>query len=80
MQINHAGSATSKDIIGTVPVAPSVVSNPVKNSVPRELTKEEIGGIVGPLLLLPAGSRKPVLTESRFTPSTAISSTSFSPP
>ena len=47
MQINHAGSATSKDIIGTVPVAPSVVSNPVKNSVPRELTKEEIGGIVG---------------------------------
>jgi 2,4-dienoyl-CoA reductase-like NADH-dependent reductase (Old Yellow Enzyme family) len=46
MQINHAGSATSKDIIGTVPVAPSVVSNPVKNSVPRELTKEEIGGIV----------------------------------
>ncbi len=46
MQINHAGSATSIDIIGTVPVAPSVVSNPVKNSVPRELTKEEIGGIV----------------------------------
>jgi 2,4-dienoyl-CoA reductase-like NADH-dependent reductase (Old Yellow Enzyme family) len=46
MQINHAGSATSKDIIGTVPVAPSVVCNPVKNSVPRELTKEEIGGIV----------------------------------
>ncbi len=46
MQINHAGSATSKDIIGTVPVAPSVVSNPVKNTVPRELTKEEFGGIV----------------------------------
>ncbi len=46
MQINHAGSATSKEIIGTLPVAPSVVSNPVKNSVPRELTKEEIGGIV----------------------------------
>jgi 2,4-dienoyl-CoA reductase-like NADH-dependent reductase (Old Yellow Enzyme family) len=47
MQINHAGSATGKDITGTVPVAPSVISNPVKNTVPRELTKEEIGGIVG---------------------------------
>jgi 2,4-dienoyl-CoA reductase-like NADH-dependent reductase (Old Yellow Enzyme family) len=46
MQINHAGSSTSKDIIGAVPVAPSVVSNPVKGSVPRELTKKEIGGIV----------------------------------
>ena len=46
MQINHAGSATSRDIIGTEPVAPSVISNPVKNSVPRELTKEEIGTIV----------------------------------
>jgi 2,4-dienoyl-CoA reductase-like NADH-dependent reductase (Old Yellow Enzyme family) len=46
MQINHAGSATSQEIMGTVPAAPSVVSNPVRNSVPRELTREEIGGIV----------------------------------
>ena len=46
MQINHAGSATSEDTIGKVPVAPSVIRNPVKNTVPRELTREEIGEIV----------------------------------
>ena len=46
MQINHAGSATSKEIIDMAPVAPSVISNPVKNSVPRELAKEEIAEIV----------------------------------
>lgn len=46
MQINHAGSATSEEIIGTTPVGPSAVANPRKGSMPRELTHDEIAGII----------------------------------
>lgn len=47
MQINHAGSAADKEIIGTVPVAPSSVVNPrLKNGTPHELNKKEIADVV----------------------------------
>lgn len=48
MQLNHAGSAAKREIIGTTPVAPSAVSNlrQGKDDMPHELTKEEIEDIV----------------------------------
>ncbi len=46
MQLSHAGSGTSEDIIGTKPFGPSVVPNPRKGYTPRELTETEIHGIV----------------------------------
>lgn len=46
MQINHAGSATVKEITGADPAGPSAVSNPWNRKVPRELTHQEIKGIV----------------------------------
>lgn len=46
MQINHAGSATTKDITGGIPVGPSAVVNPRKGGIPRELTWQEIAQIV----------------------------------
>lgn len=46
MQLNHAGGAASKDIIGSVPVGPSAVAHPRAGNMPRELTKEEIKGVV----------------------------------
>ncbi len=46
MQINHAGSATTKEITGSVPVGPSVIANPRKEITPRELTSEEINDII----------------------------------
>lgn len=46
MQINHAGSGTSEDITGTVPVAPSEIANPRRGTMPRELTRSEIQDIV----------------------------------
>lgn len=46
MQINHAGSAANKEIIGTIPVAPSVIRNPRRGDMPRELTSNEIANIV----------------------------------
>ncbi|KLU59589.1 NADH oxidase [Peptococcaceae bacterium CEB3] len=46
MQINHAGSAANKEIIGTIPLGPSAVPNPRKGGIPRELTREEIAVIV----------------------------------
>lgn len=45
MQINHAGSATTKEITGLEPVGPSAVPNARKGNVPRELTREEIKDI-----------------------------------
>jgi 2,4-dienoyl-CoA reductase-like NADH-dependent reductase (Old Yellow Enzyme family) len=47
-QINHAGSVSPKEITGLAPLAPSAVSHPSKKggTLPRELTKPEIGGIV----------------------------------
>ena len=46
MQINHAGSAASEEITGTMPVGPSAVLNPRKETMPRELALEEIKGII----------------------------------
>ncbi len=45
MQINHAGSGASEEIIGTTPVAPSAVQNPRRGSAPRELSHDEIAEI-----------------------------------
>jgi len=46
MQINHAGSGTTEEIIGTTPVAPSAVANPRTGNMPRELTRQEITDII----------------------------------
>ncbi len=46
MQINHAGSAASKEVTGSEPVGPSAVENPRRGNVPKELTKEDINEIV----------------------------------
>lgn len=46
MQINHAGSATTQEIIGETPVGPSPVPHPWNGNPPKELTKQEIAGIV----------------------------------
>jgi len=46
MQINHAGSAASYDIINTTPVAPSAIANPRKGSLPRELTRQELTELI----------------------------------
>jgi len=48
MQINHAGSSTSKEITGYEPVAPSAVHNPrrLKDNTPKEITTEEIKEII----------------------------------
>lgn len=49
-QINHAGSATSSEITGCEPVAPSSVVHPAKskqpNALPHKLTQTEISHIV----------------------------------
>ena len=47
MQINHAGSAATTEIIGTKPVAPSAIDNPRRGSPPRELGKDDISKLVG---------------------------------
>ncbi len=46
MQINHAGSATTKEITGTNPVGPSAVINLRKKTTPCELTGSEIDNII----------------------------------
>ncbi|WML33744.1 NADH:flavin oxidoreductase [Clostridium sp. OS1-26] len=46
MQLNHAGSAAEKEVIGSMPVGPSAVINPRKGNVPRELTNKEIDDII----------------------------------
>lgn len=47
MQINHAGSVASAEITGTSPVGPSAVPHPRNPKVvPKELTPEEINGII----------------------------------
>ncbi|MBP2034037.1 2,4-dienoyl-CoA reductase-like NADH-dependent reductase (Old Yellow Enzyme family) [Clostridium algifaecis] len=46
MQINHAGSATSKAVTGYETVGPSPVVNPRRGLVPSELTKEDINRII----------------------------------
>ena len=46
LQINHAGSATTKEITGEEPVGASAVPNPRKGNIPKELSVEEIADIV----------------------------------
>ena len=46
MQINHAGSAASADVIGNIPVGPSAIANPRKGTMPRELSVSEIEDII----------------------------------
>ena len=46
MQINHAGSAASKNVTGYDPVGPSAIANPRLGNVPKELTIKEIKDIV----------------------------------
>ena len=46
LQINHAGSAAQKEVIGTIPLAPSATQNPRRGDMPRELSLKEIGDIV----------------------------------
>ncbi|MCF8011885.1 MAG: NADH:flavin oxidoreductase [Clostridiales bacterium] len=46
MQVNHAGSGTTEEIAGTVPVGPSAVPHPRTGKAPRELTPLEIKDII----------------------------------
>ena len=46
MQINHAGSNTTEEITGTIPLAPSAVMHPKRKTVPRELNTGEIEDII----------------------------------
>jgi len=46
LQINHAGSAATKEVTGKEPVGPSAVPNPRKGTTPKELNIEEIADIV----------------------------------
>lgn len=46
MQLNHAGSAATEEVTGTIPVGPSAVPNPRKGNVPRELDRTEIRNII----------------------------------
>jgi len=46
LQINHAGSATTKEITGEEPVGASAVANPRKGNIPKELSVEGIDDIV----------------------------------
>lgn len=45
-QLYHGGRQTSSKTTGTQPVAPSPLPDPTVNELPRELTVEEIGGLV----------------------------------
>lgn len=46
IQLNHAGSKTTNDVIQMVPVAPSAIVHPYGSNVPRELSKKEIVYII----------------------------------
>lgn len=46
VQINHAGSGTTAEVIKTTPLGPSPVANPRKGTIPRELDAAEIKKIV----------------------------------
>ncbi|WZL72478.1 NADH:flavin oxidoreductase [Clostridiaceae bacterium 35-E11] len=46
MQMNHAGSAASKNVTGYEPVGPSAIANPRKGEVPKELSVKEIKEII----------------------------------
>jgi len=46
VQINHAGSMASEELIGTRPLGPSAVANPRRGGTPRELGRAEMSGLV----------------------------------
>lgn len=46
MQINHAGSAATEEVTGSLPLGPSAVANPRKGGVPQELNRKEIAEII----------------------------------
>ncbi len=46
MQINHAGSNTTEEVTGTIPLAPSAIMHPKRKTIPRELNTEEIENII----------------------------------
>lgn len=46
IQITHAGSATKQELIGQVPVGPSAVSHPRDGGIPREITRQEMAGLL----------------------------------
>ena len=47
LQINHAGSAASKEVTGLTPLAPSAIPNPRTENMPRELAPDEIADVIG---------------------------------
>ncbi len=51
IQITHCGSCSKAEIIGQVPVAPSVVRHPKEGNMPRELTLAEMSGLVQEFVL-----------------------------
>ena len=46
VQLSHAGSATTPEIIGTTPLAPSPILNPRKGSWPTEMEAADIARVV----------------------------------
>lgn len=46
LQINHAGSATTKEITGKDPVGASAIPNPRKGNIPKELSIGEVDDII----------------------------------
>jgi NADPH2 dehydrogenase len=46
MQLNHAGSAATKEVTGMEPVGPSAVPNPRRGTVPNDLAREDIKALV----------------------------------
>jgi 2,4-dienoyl-CoA reductase-like NADH-dependent reductase (Old Yellow Enzyme family) len=46
MQINHAGSAATKEVTGMDPAGPSAVPNPRRGTVPKEFTREDIKNLI----------------------------------
>ena len=46
MQINHAGSAASQAVTGYEPVGPSAIANPRLGTSPKELTADDIKGLI----------------------------------
>lgn len=47
MQINHAGSSTTEEIVLAQPMGPSPIVNPRRGTKPREMTLADIRGVVG---------------------------------
>jgi NADPH2 dehydrogenase len=46
MQINHAGSNTTSEIIGETPMGPSPIANPRREETPQELSPDDIRKII----------------------------------